>query len=183
MIDDVVKNIDEKFNGPVETLINELDSIRAGRASTRSVENIVIDYYGTKSPIKSLANITLSGPRSIQITPYDKSQITSIEKGLTENQSVDGNISSDGNSIFINLPELTTEKRHDYVKMARVKAEETKVATRAIRHNAYKEIDDFKDTVSEDDIRNAKEQIDKKINIVTERIDQLFKEKESQILG
>jgi ribosome recycling factor len=182
MVDEIVKNADEKFNTAIELLVNDLADIRAGRPSTKAIENILVDYYGAKTPIKALANITLSGPRNIQITPYDKSQIQTIEKTLSDNPNTQGTLSDDGNNIFINLPELTTEKRQDYVKLAKEKAEKAKIATRTIRHNLYKSIDEFKDKSSEDDIRNAKNDIDKKLGNITSKIDSLSKEKESQIL-
>jgi ribosome recycling factor len=183
MIEDIINSADQKFNGPVEALIKDFDAIRAGRASTASIENVNVDYYGVPTQIKSLANISLAGPRSIQMTPYDKSVTKIIEKELMENPAIDGNISSDGNSVFMNLPELTTEKRQDYVKVAGNKTEEAKVAARAVRHNLHKEIEEFKAQISEDDIKRAQETVDKKLKSISEKINQLFKEKEQQILG
>jgi ribosome recycling factor len=183
MIEDIIKTADEKLDPVIVALKKEFDGIRAGRASVSSIENITIDYYGVPTIIKSLANLSLSGPRAIQITPYDKSSVKPIEKELSDNPSVDANVSSDGVSVYMTLPEMTGEKRQDYVKDASKSAETAKVSARNVRHILHQEIDTFKEGSSEDDIKAAKSQIDKKIQIVVSEIDKLFKEKEQQILS
>jgi ribosome recycling factor len=183
MLSDILKDVDSKLDQTLNALSKEFDGIRAGRANPLAIENISVTYYGAPTILKSLGNILVSSARSLQFAPYDKSQIKSIEKELIENQAVEGSISSDGNSIYITLPELTTETRQEYVKLAAQNLEDSKVSARTIRHNAYKQIGDFKSNSSEDDIKRAEKEVDSKLNNFSKRADELFKKKESQILG
>jgi ribosome recycling factor len=143
MIKNILDDVDNELSKTINALIGEFDGIRVGRVSAMQVENILIEYYGALTQLKSLATITVSSARSLQISPYDKSQIKTIEKVLMDDPEIDGNVSSDGNIIFINFPEITTEKRNMFAKIAKTKAENAKVSARNVRHNSYHRLKEF----------------------------------------
>ncbi len=135
MMDDLLKNTEEKMKKSIAILKNELMSIRAGRANPALLDRISIDYYGTMTPINKLATITAPEPKVIIIQPWDTSKISEIEKAI-QKSDLNINPTSDGKIIRLVFPDLTEERRKELVKLVHKKGEEAKVAVRQIRRDA-----------------------------------------------
>ncbi|MBQ9276454.1 MAG: ribosome recycling factor [Clostridia bacterium] len=170
-----------------KTMLNyttELRSVRAGRANPHILDKVVADYYGVPTPINQMANISIPEARLLVISPWDKSQLKSIEKAiLAANVGVTPN--NDGQVIRLIFPELTEERRKQTVKQIKGLAEETKVVLRNWRRDA---IDDLKklekdSAITEDDLKNFTADVDKALAKRTEEVDKLFKDKETEVLS
>jgi len=180
---ELMKKTKAKMGKTVEATRAELASIRSGRASAALVDSVRVDYYGTDTPLNQLANIAVPEARLLVITPWDKTQIGSIEKallkadlGLTPN--------NDGNVIRIPIPSLTEERRKDLVKRVKRIAEEGKVALRNIRRDANETIKkaEKSGSVPEDDAHRDKDDIQKITDEFSAKIDELAEAKEAEIM-
>jgi ribosome recycling factor len=183
MIDDLLKDADDRMTKSVEAIRREFTTVRTGRASPHLLDRIQVDYYGTQTPLKQLANIATTEARLLTLTPYDKSQISSIEKAILESD-VGLTPSSDGNVIRLQIPELTEERRKEMVKVVHGVAEEGRVAVRNIRRDVMHDLRDLKKEgeVGEDDERRAEGELQKLTDEATSEIDALLKGKEEEIL-
>ena len=161
----------------------ELRHLRTGRANPAMVEEVMVDYYGTKTPLKHLATITAPEPNLLVIRPYDKSQISAIEKAILE-ANLGFNPSSDGEVVRIAVPKLSEERRKELVKVVHQKAEEARIAIRNIRRHMKEELERQKKEgeLSEDDFHRALKEMDQITHEFTDKIDELMKEKEQQVL-
>jgi ribosome recycling factor len=166
----------------VEATQRNFNTIRTGRANASLLDRVMVEYYGTPTPLKSLANINTPDATTITIQPYDKGSLPQIEKaislsdiGLTPN--------NDGDVVRLNVPPLTSERRQEFVKMAGKAAEEGKVSIRNIRRDAIDSVrkQEKNSEVSEDESRSLQEEIQKLTDKYTERIDELLAEKEKDI--
>ncbi len=166
----------------VEATQRAFNTIRTGRANASLLDRVMVEYYGTPTPLKSLANIQTPDSSTITIQPYDKGSLTSIEKaiqlsdiGLTPN--------NDGQVVRLNVPPLTEERRKEFVKMASKMAEEGKVSIRNIRRDAVDSVrkQEKNSEVSEDESKDLQEQIQKLTDKYTAKIDDLLAEKEKDI--
>lgn len=170
-----------------KTMLNyttELRSVRAGRANPHILDKVVADYYGVPTPINQMANISIPEARLLVISPWDKSQLKSIEKAiLAANVGVTPN--NDGQVIRLIFPELTEERRKQTVKQIKGLAEETKVVLRNWRRDAIDELKKLeKDSaITEDDLKNFTADVDKALAKRTEEVDKLFKDKETEVLS
>lgn len=183
MIDDILKDAESRMKSAIGVLEEDLAGMRTGRASTGLVEKMTVEYYGTPTPLYQLASISIPEPQTIQIRPFDKNTLASIEKaiqvsdiGLTPN--------SDGINIRLNIPPLTQERRKELVKRANKRLEESKVAIRNIRRSA---IDDLRDVekeklASEDDVRQGQEMAQELTDRYIHKIDEIGVHKEKEIL-
>jgi ribosome recycling factor len=180
---ELMKKTKAKMGKTVEATRAELASMRSGRASAALVDSVRVDYYGTDTPLNPLANIAVPEARLLVITPWDKTQIGSIEKallkadlGLTPN--------NDGNVIRIPIPSLTEERRKDLVKRVKRIAEEGKVALRNIRRDANETIKkaEKSGSVPEDDAHRYKDDIQKMTDDFSAKIDELAEAKEAEIM-
>ncbi|MDO8743471.1 MAG: ribosome recycling factor [Candidatus Azambacteria bacterium] len=177
-----LEKLKTKTKSAEESLKKELASLRVGRATPALVENISVDYYGVKTPLKQLASISVPEPQSLVIDPWDKNAVASIEKaifasGLGFNPVVDKSV------IRINIPPLTEERRNSLIKVAGVKLEEAKVKCRTARDEAMKEIADSFNIkkITEDEKFKAKEDIQKLINEANKTLENIIKLKEKEI--
>ena len=136
MIQDIMAEAKDKMDKALEATKEDFASVRTGRANPAMFQKIMIDYYGTPTPLAQLAGIQNPEARSILISPYDKSALSAIEKALMAVPNLGAQPNSDGNVIRINLPELTEERRKEYVKLTRDKAEHGRVSVRNIRRKA-----------------------------------------------
>ena len=181
-MDTRVKAYDEKMQKAYNFLLSDYQSIRAGRANPHVLDKIKVDYYGTPTPIQQVGNITVPEARMIQIAPWEKSLIKEIEKAIMTSD-VGITPSNDGSVIRLVFPELTEERRKDLVKDVKKKGEEGKVAIRNIRreaNDAFKKL--AKTEVSEDEIKDLEDEIQKITYKYIKDIDKAIEEKSKEIL-
>jgi ribosome recycling factor len=183
MIDDTLLDAEERMEKAVEVAKEDFGGIRAGRATPQMFNKIVVEYYGTMTPIIQLAGITVPEPRMAIVTPYDKGSLGVIERAIRDSD-LGVNPSNDGAVIRISIPQLTEERRREFIKVARTKAEDAKVSIRNIRRKAKDELDRLaKDgETGEDDVNRAEKELDKTTNSYVARVDELLKHKEAELL-
>lgn len=177
-------DIKEKLNKVVEHLKNEIAPLRTGRATPALVEDLPVDYYGAKTPLKAVASISTPEARQILIQPWDKNAVGPIEKAI-QASSLGLNPVVDGSSIRLSLPSLTEEKRKDLIKILKQKTEESRIAVRKIRDEAVKEVEEKekKKEIGEDDKFRQKQEIQKTIDETNKKIEETGGQKEREILG
>ena len=181
-MDERLKVYDDKMRKTYEHLEGDYLGIRAGRANPHVLDKLRIDYYGTPTPIQQVVNVTIHEARMIQIAPWEKSLIREIEKAILTSD-IGINPSNDGSVIRLVFPELTEERRKDLVKDVKKKAEECKVAIRNIRrdgNDAFKKL--AKEEVSEDEIKELTENLQKLTDKYTKDVDKLMEEKAKEIM-
>ena len=183
MIDETLFEAEEKMEKAVEVAKEDFAGIRTGRATPGMFNKLTVDYYGAPTPLQQLASFQTPEARTILITPFDKSAMAEIEKTLRESD-LGVNPSNDSNLIRCVLPQLTEERRKDYIKLARHKGEDAKVSIRNIRRKAKDELDKLvKDgEVGEDDGARAEKELDALTKSHTDGIDDLLKRKETELL-
>ena len=176
--------IKEKINKTLNIFEENIKNVRAGKAHQSLVEGIMVDSYGTPTQLSHLANINTPANDQITIQPWDASLIPSIEKAI-KSSDLSVNPMIEGNMIRIVLPALTQERREEFVKIARSKAEESRINIRNIRENAIEELEQKLKSkqISEDDKFKSKEQIQKQIDEANKKIQDMLKNKESDILN
>jgi ribosome recycling factor len=167
----------------VEVAKEDFSAIRTGRANPAMFSKLVVDYYGSPTPMMQLASFQTPEARTILITPYDKSAMTAIEKALRDSD-LGANPANDGNVIRLVLPQLTEERRRDYIKIARGKAEDARVSVRNIRRKAKESIDRLvKDgEVGEDEGSRAEKELEGMTKKHVDTIDELVSRKETELL-
>lgn len=173
---------DDKMKKTVEHLEADYQTIRAGRANPHVLDKIVVDYYGTPTPLQGVGNISVPEPRVIQISPWEKKLIKDIEKAILCSD-VGITPSDDGSVIRLVFPELTEERRKDLVKDVRKKGEEAKVAVRNIRrdgNDAFKKLS--KTEISEDEIKSLQDELQKLTDKYIKDIDNVIEEKAKEIM-
>ncbi|MBP3475518.1 MAG: ribosome recycling factor [Lachnospiraceae bacterium] len=178
-----LKPYEEKMQKSYDFLVTDLGAIRAGRANPHVLDKIRVDYYGTPTPIQQVGNITVPEPRIIQIAPWEKSLIKDIEKAIMMSD-VGITPSNDGSLIRLVFPELTEERRKELVKDVKKRGEENKVAIRNTRrdgNDAFKKLAKT-DEVSEDQIKELEEELQKLTDKFIKEIDKLVEEKSKEIL-
>jgi ribosome recycling factor len=183
MIDPVLREAESKMSKSVDHFAAELSTIRTGRANPALIDKIMVPYYGTPTPLNQLAQISAPEPRLLVVQVYDKSQIGAVEKALrTGEQSL--NPASDGQVIRVPIPPLTEERRKEYVKLVRHKAEEARVAIRNVRRDEIHRVDQMQKQggVPEDQAKRAQAQLQKLTESQVERVDSLAARKESEVM-
>ena len=177
-----VKAFDEKMTKSYNSLVGELATIRAGRANPHVLDKLTVDYYGVPTPIQQAANISVPEPRMIQIQPWEKSMVKEIEKAILTSD-IGINPTNDGTVIRLVFPELTEERRKELVKDVKKKGEGAKVAVRNIRrdaNDAFKKM--AKEDVSEDEIKELEEKVQKLTDKFVKDIDAAVENKSKEIL-
>lgn len=173
----------EKMNKSINALMNEYATIRAGRANASVLDRVTVDYYGAPTPINQMAAISVPEPRTILIAPWDKNTLRDIEKAiLTSDLGL--NPQNDGNSIRLNFPPLTEERRRELVKGVSKYGEEAKVAIRSIRRDAIDKIKELKkkSEITEDDQKNAEKKMQDMTDKFCKEIDEIAAKKEKEIM-
>ena len=180
---DAIATAKEKMGKTIAVLVKELSSLRAGRANAQVLDRILVDYYGTPTPVKQVGNISSPEPRLLMITPYDPSMLNPVEKAI-QKSDLGINPSNDGKCIRLVFPELTEERRKDLVKVVRKKGEDSKVAIRSIRRDAIEQIKKQKKDgeVTEDDQKKLEEQAQKLTDSTIKDIDKNVADKEKEIM-
>ncbi|SMP15159.1 ribosome recycling factor [Desulfurobacterium pacificum] len=183
MIEELLKDAEKRMKKAVDVLKGEFAGLRTGRASTVLVEDIKVDYYGSMMTIKQVAQLSVPESNQIVIQPWDVSVIPNIEKAIRESD-LGVQPQRDGNIIRVILPPLTEERRKELVKKAGKLAEQARIAIRNIRHEIMKELDKLKKEggFSEDDIKRAKDELQKVTDKYVKAVDDLLSKKEEEIL-
>jgi ribosome recycling factor len=183
MIADIIKEAEHKMDGTVEHAREEFAGIRTGRAHPAMFNKLLVDYYGVPTPLQQLATFQVPEARTVLISPFDRGAMAGIEKAIRDSD-LGVNPANDGAVIRLNMPQLTEERRKEYIKVARHKAEEGRVAIRNVRRHAIENVQKLLKAkeVGEDEARNAEKQLDgvtkKRIDVV----DELLKAKEAELL-
>ena len=183
MINDTLSEADQKMDKAVEVAREDFAAIRTGRANPSMFHKITADYYGTPTPLQQLASFTAPEARVILISPFDMSAMPAIEKAIRDSD-LGVNPTDDGKTIRVVLPELTEERRKDYIKIAKAKAEEARVAIRNIRRHAKQALDKLEKDgeVGKDDVTGAEKRLDGMTKKHTDVVDELLKHKEAELL-
>jgi ribosome recycling factor len=181
--DELLADAKERMAKSVEACRHELATVRTGRASPHLLDRMVIDYYGTETPLRQLSQIATTDARLLTLTPYDKNAIKAIEKAILESD-LGLTPSNDGNVIRLQIPELNEERRRDLVKVVHNVAEESRVAVRNIRRDVMHDLRELKKEgeVGEDDERRAEAELQKRTDGAIGEIEALLKAKEEEIL-
>jgi ribosome recycling factor len=183
MIEQFLSEGRQKMDKAVEVAKDDFATIRTGRAHPSMFAKIVADYYGTPTPISQLATFQVPEPRMAVCSPYDKGAMAAIEKAIRDSD-LGVNPTSDGNVIRVTFPQLTEERRKEYIKVARHKAEEARVSIRNIRRHAKEAIEKSQKAgeVGEDDAKRAEKELESITHKAIEHVDELLKHKEAELL-
>ena len=182
-MNELIKNTEEKMNKSIDALEREYKSIRAGRANAAVLDRVNVDYYGVPTPVQQMAAISVPEPRTLLITPWDKSTLKDIEKAILTSE-IGINPQNDGTFIRLNFPPLTEERRKDIVKDIRKKGEDAKVAVRNQRRDALDKLKALKknNAITEDDEANGEKKIQNLTDKFCKEIDELAGIKEKEIM-
>jgi ribosome recycling factor len=183
MIDETMFEAEEKMEKAIEVVKEDFAGIRTGRANPGLFNKLLVDYYGAPTPLQQLASFQNPEARTILVIPFDKSAMHGIEKAIRDSD-LGVNPSSDGHQIRCIMPELTEERRRDYIKLAHTKAEEARVSVRNIRRKAKTDLDKFvKDgDIGEDEGSRAEKELEALTKKHTDLIDSLVKAKEAELI-
>jgi len=183
VINDILNEADSKMDKSVEATREEFAAIRAGRAHPSMFNKIVVDYYGSPTPLQQLASFTAPEARVILISPYDQSAMKNIEKSIRDSD-LGVNPADDGKVIRCVFPELTEERRKEYIKVAKAKAEDGRVAVRNLRRTAKQNLEKLEKDgeVGKDDVTGAEKRLDSITKKHTDTIDEMLKHKEAELI-
>lgn len=183
MIDDILDEAELKMDAAVEHTKDEFGKIRTGRANPQLLNDLRVDYYGSPTPLQQLAGVSAPEPRILLVSPYDRGALKEIERAIMSS-NLGLNPNNDGNVIRVVFPELTEERRREYVKLARERAEEGRIAVRNIRRSAKSDIEELgrEGEVGDDDVHRAEDELQRRTDKATGRIDDLLEHKEQELL-
>jgi len=183
VIDDTLLEAEEKMEKAVDVAKEDFATLRTGRASPAMFAKIVVDYYGSPTPVNQLASFTVPEPRMAVISPYDASSLGGIEKAIRDSD-LGVNPTNDGKIIRVVFPQLTEERRKDLIKVAHHKAEEARVAIRNIRRHAKDALEKLSKggQVGEDDVRRAEKELESLTHTYVVHVDEALKHKEAELL-
>jgi ribosome recycling factor len=183
VISDIIRDAEVKMANAIEYAKEEFAAIRTGRAHPAMFAKLTADYYGAPTPLQQLATFQVPDARMVLITPYDKSAMTAIERSIRDSD-LGVNPSNDGIMIRVSLPQLTEERRKEYIKLAKTKAEDARISVRTTRRAAKEALDKMvKDKeVGEDEVARAEKQLDAATKKHTDVIDDVLKHKEAELL-
>ncbi|MEU0931901.1 ribosome recycling factor [Embleya sp. NPDC050154] len=183
MIDEILLEAEEKMEKAVVVAKDDFAAIRTGRATPAMFNKILVDYYGSPTPVNQLASFTTPEPRMVIVTPFDRGSTNAIVKAIRDSD-LGVNPTDDGKLIRVVFPQLTEERRKEFIKLARGKGEDAKISLRAIRRKAKETLDKLvKDGESgEDEVRRAEKELDDTTHKYVAQIDELLKHKEAELL-
>jgi ribosome recycling factor len=183
LIDELLADASERMGKSVDATNHEFNSVRTGRASPALLDRVHVDYYGVSTPLKQLATINAAEAQLLTVQPYDKSSLKAVEKGISE-ANLGLTPSNDGNIIRLVIPQLTEERRREFVKMVRHIAEEGRVAIRNIRRDVMHDLRELKEAgeAGSDDEHRAELELQKVTDARIGELDELLKHKEEEIL-
>lgn len=185
MVEDVqlfLEDAKDNMNKALQHLEKEFGKIRAGKAHPQMLEGIMVDYYGTPTPLRQVSNVGISDPRTLVIQPWEKAMIEPIEKAILK-ANIGLNPDNNGELIRINIPVLTEERRKQLVKQVKITGENAKIGIRQARKDTNDELKKLKsDGVSEDEIKNGEDEVQKLTDKFVKRIDEIIEMKENEIM-
>ena len=183
MINDIIKDVQHRMHGAIEALHSHFKTLRTGRANAAMLDSIVLDYYGTPTPLAQAASIKVPEPGLLIVEPWDKQMVNPIEKAI-RTSDLGFNPASDGKVIRVPIPALTEERRKELVKLVRRYAEEGKVSIRNVRRDVMRHLEELvrNGDVGDDEERRAEAQVQKLTDEHVKRIDELLKSKEAEIM-
>lgn len=182
MIADVLADAGTRMDRAVEAAKDDFASVRTGRANPQLFQKILVDYYGTPTPLNQLASLNNPEARTLLVTPYDKSALKAIEQAIRDTPNLGANPTNDGNIVRVTLPELTEERRKEFVKLVRSKGEDAKVHVRGIRRKAKDDLDALKNEFGEDELARGEKELDSLTRAHVDAIDDALKRKEAELL-
>jgi ribosome recycling factor len=184
MLSEILSTATDKMSKAVDSAKEDFGNVRTGRANPQLFQKVMVDYYGTATPLGQLGQLANPEARTIVITPYDKGALKAIEQALREMPNLDANPQSDGNLIRVTLPDLTEERRRDYVKLVKGKAEDHRVAVRNIRRKGNDDLAAAKKDglAGDDEIARAEKELDALTKTYVDAIDEALKRKEAELL-
>ncbi len=183
MIDETLLEAEEKMEKAVTVAKDDFSTIRTGRANPAMFNRVVVDYYGALTPVNQLASFQTPEARMMIISPYDKGSLVGIEKAIRDSD-LGVNPTNDGSIIRVVLPQLTEERRKEYIKVARHKAEDARVSIRNVRRHAKDSLDRLArdGEVGEDDVARAEKELEKVTARYVQQVDEILKHKEAELL-
>ncbi len=183
MIAETMREAEAKMTKAVNVAKEDFSAIRTGRANPAMFNKILADYYGTPTPVNQLASFHSPEPSMMVVTPFDKGSLAAIEKSIRDSD-LGVNPVDDGTIIRIAFPPLTEERRKEFIKVAKAKAEDARVSVRNVRRHAKDDLDRLQKDgeVGEDDVRRAEKQLDDLTHKYTTQVDEMLKHKESELL-
>jgi ribosome recycling factor len=182
-IKDLLKDAEHRMKGAIQSLTDDLNGIRTGRASPALVEKLQVEYYGTPTPLMNMASISVPEPRSLMIKPFDASSLKAIERAI-QTSDLGLNPNSDGKVIHLNLPPLNEERRRELVRHMNQRLEEARIAVRNIRRDLHNDLRDFEKEklITEDDLKRGEDDLQKLTDKFIEEIARLGQNKEIDIM-
>jgi ribosome recycling factor len=182
VIADVLAEAGSRMDRAVESAKDDFATVRTGRANPQLFQKILVDYYGTPTPLAQLASLNNPEARTIVVTPYDKSALKAIEQAIRDTPNLGANPTNDGSLVRVTLPELTEERRREFVKLVRGKGEDAKVHLRGIRRKSKDDLDALKSDIGEDELTRAEKELDALTRSHVDAIDEALKRKEAELL-
>lgn len=182
MIADVLDEAGTRMDRAVEGAKDDFATVRTGRANPQLFQKVLVDYYGSPTPLAQLASLNAPEARSLVITPYDKTALKAIEQAIRDMPNLGANPTNDGNIVRVTMPELTEERRKEFVKLVRSKGEDAKVHIRGLRRKSKDELDALKGEVGEDELVRAEKELDALTRAHVDAIDEALKRKEAELL-
>jgi ribosome recycling factor len=182
MIADVLAEAREKMSKAVDVAKDDFSTVRTGRANPQLFQRILVDYYGSPTPLGQLASLQNPEARTLIVTPYDKSALKDIEKAIAATPNLGASPTNDGNIIRITMPELTQDRRKEFVKIVRGKGEDAKVSVRNIRRRAKDDLESLKGEVGDDEVSRAEKELESLTKNYIDAIDDALKKKEAELL-
>jgi ribosome recycling factor len=181
VISEVLAEAKDKMDKALEVAKDDFGTVRTGRANPLLFQKILVDYYGSPTPLAQLASLNNPEARTLIVTPFDKSALKEIEKAIVAAPNLGANVGNDGEIVRVTLPELTEERRKEFVKLVRDKGEHAKVAIRNVRRKAKDDLDALKE-VGEDEISRAEKDLEATTKHHVDAIDEALKRKEAELL-
>ena len=178
-MEDILLEVETRMESAIENMEKRFINVRAGRANAQIVDPVMVSYYGTPTPLKQLATISVPEARQLMIKPFDRSSLQAIEKGIYE-ANIGLTPNNNGEVIILNIPPLTEETRREYVKQVKAISEECKIALRNIRQDGNNDIKKLE--LPEDDIKSASEEVQELINKYNKIVDEKLKIKEQELM-
>jgi ribosome recycling factor len=184
MLEEIIEEVKDSMEKGIESLRRNLGAMRTGRAAPAMLDNVKVEYYGNQTPLNQMANISVPEPRLLVVKPWEANQIPEIEKALIADKSLGLNPSNDGAVIRLPIPELTEERRIEITKVARTRAEEGRVAVRHARRDGIDLLQQSQKDgdISEDESRSAQEIVQKLTDEYVNRVEEIVKNKEAEIM-
>jgi ribosome recycling factor len=182
VIAEVLADAGTRMDRAVEAAKDDFATVRTGRANPQLFQKILVDYYGTPTPLAQLASLNNQEARTLVVTPYDKSALKAIETAIRDMPNLGASPTNDGTIVRVTLPELTQERRKEYVKIVRTKGEDAKVHVRGIRRKAKDDLDALKSDIGEDELGRAEKELDALTRSHVDAIDEALKRKEAELL-